>query len=219
MKISVPSRMWQPGARRDRTQMLTYCFCFRLEPADETRRTDSGISAAEKRRRRRCGGNRRSGGCDRNPGTACSARAVHASAVLCRAAIVGTADRFCIGPSDRHAVRRPAVRGRCDPVRRHRFRAGNWLRETATAGAARANACPHALNKEMMMSSDLSHGLHSNVLEMLFLSARTHNAWKPAPVADETLKKLYDLLKMAPTSANCSLGGSYSCVAPRARKS
>jgi len=58
----------------------------------------------------------------------------------------------------------------------------------------------------MMMSSDLSHGLHSNVLEMLFLSARTHNAWKPAPVADETLKKLYDLLKMAPTSANCSPG-------------
>ena len=120
MKISVPSRMWQPGARRDRTQMLTYCFCFRLEPADETRRTDSGISAAEKRRRRRCGGNRRSGGCDRNPGTACSDGAVHASGVS-RAALVGAADRFCIGSSDRHAVRRPAVLGRCDPVRWHRF--------------------------------------------------------------------------------------------------
>jgi 3-hydroxypropanoate dehydrogenase len=67
-------------------------------------------------------------------------------------------------------------------------------------------ACPRALNKEMTMSSDLSDVLHSHALETLFLSARTHNAWKPAPLADETLKKLYDLLRMAPTSANCSPG-------------
>jgi 3-hydroxypropanoate dehydrogenase len=58
----------------------------------------------------------------------------------------------------------------------------------------------------MTMPSDLSDVLHSHALETLFLSARTHNTWKPAPVADKTLKQLYDLLKMAPTSANCSPG-------------
>jgi 3-hydroxypropanoate dehydrogenase len=79
------------------------------------------------------------------------------------------------------------------------------------SGNGDCRRCPHqarprALNKEMTMSSDLSDVLHSHALETLFLSARTHNAWKPAPLADETLKKLYDLLRMAPTSANCSPG-------------
>jgi 3-hydroxypropanoate dehydrogenase len=34
--------------------------------------------------------------------------------------------------------------------------------------------------------------------------ARTHFKWKPEPVSDATLYELYDLLKMGPTSANCS---------------
>ncbi len=38
----------------------------------------------------------------------------------------------------------------------------------------------------------------------LFADARTHNQWQPEPVSDETLHELYDLLKMGPTSANCS---------------
>jgi len=38
----------------------------------------------------------------------------------------------------------------------------------------------------------------------LFTDARTHNQWKPEPVSDETLRELYDLLKMGPTSANTS---------------
>ncbi len=38
----------------------------------------------------------------------------------------------------------------------------------------------------------------------LFTEARTHNKWKPEPVSDATLQELYDLLKMGPTSANCS---------------
>jgi 3-hydroxypropanoate dehydrogenase len=38
----------------------------------------------------------------------------------------------------------------------------------------------------------------------LFLNARTHNKWAETPVSDETLRELYALLEMGPTSANCS---------------
>jgi 3-hydroxypropanoate dehydrogenase len=43
-------------------------------------------------------------------------------------------------------------------------------------------------------------------LATLFTDARTHNGWDEKPVSDTTLIELYDLLKMAPTSANCSPG-------------
>lgn len=46
--------------------------------------------------------------------------------------------------------------------------------------------------------------LDDNALEQLFLKARTHNAWQDRPVPQELLQRLYDLVKMAPTSANCS---------------
>jgi 3-hydroxypropanoate dehydrogenase len=46
--------------------------------------------------------------------------------------------------------------------------------------------------------------LDINALEQLFLKARTHNAWQDRPVPQELLQRLYDLVKMAPTSANCS---------------
>jgi 3-hydroxypropanoate dehydrogenase len=39
--------------------------------------------------------------------------------------------------------------------------------------------------------------------KQLFTEARTHNGWLPEPVNDETLKKVYDLMKFGPTSANC----------------
>lgn len=41
-------------------------------------------------------------------------------------------------------------------------------------------------------------------LDQLFLAARTQNKWLDRPVAEEKIHELYDLLKMAPTSANCS---------------
>jgi 3-hydroxypropanoate dehydrogenase len=43
-------------------------------------------------------------------------------------------------------------------------------------------------------------------LDALFRKARTHNGWLDRPVGDEQLRALYDLLKMAPTSANCQPG-------------
>jgi 3-hydroxypropanoate dehydrogenase len=39
---------------------------------------------------------------------------------------------------------------------------------------------------------------------LLFTEARTHNHFKPEPIADAVLRELYDLMKFPPTSANCS---------------
>jgi 3-hydroxypropanoate dehydrogenase len=39
-------------------------------------------------------------------------------------------------------------------------------------------------------------------LDRLFLEARTQNGWLPTPVSDETLRRIYDIAKMGPTSAN-----------------
>lgn len=38
--------------------------------------------------------------------------------------------------------------------------------------------------------------------EQLFDDARTHNAWLDQPIADDTLRRLYDLVKWGPTSVN-----------------
>ncbi|MEQ6290125.1 malonic semialdehyde reductase [Vogesella sp. GCM10023246] len=41
-------------------------------------------------------------------------------------------------------------------------------------------------------------------LAQLFTDARTHTHWQERKVSETTLHELFDLLKMAPTSANCS---------------
>jgi 3-hydroxypropanoate dehydrogenase len=41
-------------------------------------------------------------------------------------------------------------------------------------------------------------------LDLIFNKARTQNSWHPQAVAEELLKRVYDLTKMGPTSANCS---------------
>ncbi len=41
-----------------------------------------------------------------------------------------------------------------------------------------------------------------SVLDQLFRHARSHNGWLPQPVADATLRELYDLMKLCPTSVN-----------------
>ena len=40
--------------------------------------------------------------------------------------------------------------------------------------------------------------------EDLFDNARTHNGFRAEPVPEATLRRLYDLMKWGPTSANCS---------------
>ncbi|MBM9403508.1 malonic semialdehyde reductase [Gluconacetobacter azotocaptans] len=41
-------------------------------------------------------------------------------------------------------------------------------------------------------------------LDLLFRTARTPQAWRDAPVSDDTLRQLYDLVRLGPTSGNCS---------------
>jgi len=46
--------------------------------------------------------------------------------------------------------------------------------------------------------------LDEQAIAQLFKSARTHSAWQETPVADETLVGIVELMKLGPTSANCS---------------
>src|SRR5579862_4801660 len=46
--------------------------------------------------------------------------------------------------------------------------------------------------------------IDDSALDTLFREARTYAKWQPRPVADQTLRDLYDLLKWAPTSANAA---------------
>ncbi len=48
--------------------------------------------------------------------------------------------------------------------------------------------------------------LDQAALDILFNTARSHRDWKDAAVGEDQLRAVYDLLKMAPTSANCSPG-------------
>lgn len=50
----------------------------------------------------------------------------------------------------------------------------------------------------------MSTPIASTALEQLFHNARTHSHWQNRPVSDELMRQLYDLLKLCPTSANCS---------------
>ena len=50
----------------------------------------------------------------------------------------------------------------------------------------------------------MSEAVNQSALNSLFTTARTHNGWLARSVSDDTLREIYDLLKMGPTSANCS---------------
>jgi 3-hydroxypropanoate dehydrogenase len=46
--------------------------------------------------------------------------------------------------------------------------------------------------------------LDASSLDRLFREARTHGSWLERPVSDEQLRRIYDLMKWGPTSANSS---------------
>lgn len=46
--------------------------------------------------------------------------------------------------------------------------------------------------------------LTEQAMKLLFTEARTHGAWQEKAVDDGLLKKIHDLMKFGPTSANCS---------------
>jgi 3-hydroxypropanoate dehydrogenase len=50
----------------------------------------------------------------------------------------------------------------------------------------------------------MSRILDDTALDAIFRGARTHTAWQEKPVGDTLLQAVWELAKMAPTSANCS---------------
>src|SRR6195256_6765530 len=48
----------------------------------------------------------------------------------------------------------------------------------------------------------MSNVTSDDSLDLIFRNARTHNAWLNKPVDDALLRRVYDLAKMGPTSAN-----------------
>jgi 3-hydroxypropanoate dehydrogenase len=48
------------------------------------------------------------------------------------------------------------------------------------------------------------HAISDEALDQLFRAARSHNKWQAKPVSETLLRAVYDLLRMGPTSANCS---------------
>src|ERR1700693_3673043 len=52
--------------------------------------------------------------------------------------------------------------------------------------------------------SNMGQTIDDSALDKLFREARTYRTWQSSPVADQTLRNLYDLLKWAPTSANAA---------------
>ena len=60
--------------------------------------------------------------------------------------------------------------------------------------------------------------LDTAALEQLFLAARTHGKWLHRDVPDTLLVRLVDLVKMGPTSANCSPARFVFVRSPEAKK-
>src|SRR6266542_2434611 len=50
----------------------------------------------------------------------------------------------------------------------------------------------------------MTNMLGDEALDQLFRKARTHSTWLEKPVTDDTLRQLYDVMKLGPTSANGS---------------
>jgi 3-hydroxypropanoate dehydrogenase len=64
----------------------------------------------------------------------------------------------------------------------------------------------------------LSGRLPDPCLDQLFREARTHNAWQDRDVPDELLHQVVDLLKLGPTSANCSPARFVFVKSPEAKE-
>lgn len=60
--------------------------------------------------------------------------------------------------------------------------------------------------------------LNDEALDTLFRNARTHNAWQDRKLDEATLRKLYNLVKMGPTSANCQPARFLFVRSPEAKK-
>jgi 3-hydroxypropanoate dehydrogenase len=64
----------------------------------------------------------------------------------------------------------------------------------------------------------MAEPLEATALGVLFEQARTHGKWLDRPVPDETLARIYELLRLGPTSANCSAGRFVFLRTPAAKE-
>lgn len=62
-----------------------------------------------------------------------------------------------------------------------------------------------------------THRLDAAALDILFLKARSYNAWLPSPVNVAMLRRIWDLARMGPTSANISPARMVWCVSDEAK--
>jgi 3-hydroxypropanoate dehydrogenase len=66
----------------------------------------------------------------------------------------------------------------------------------------------HSTHKEQLLTTlenqtiSSASQLDEAALDLLFREARSFSFWQPRPVEDSVIRKLYDLLKFGPTSAN-----------------
>jgi 3-hydroxypropanoate dehydrogenase len=65
----------------------------------------------------------------------------------------------------------------------------------------------------------MSESISQSARDSLFTHARTHNGWLDKPVSDSLLHEIYDLMKMGPTSANCSPRADPFVRTPEGRRS
>ena len=63
----------------------------------------------------------------------------------------------------------------------------------------------------------MAEALDRQALDQLFCKARTHYDWDETPLDAALLHRLHDLLKMGPTSANCSPARFVFCASREAR--
>lgn len=59
--------------------------------------------------------------------------------------------------------------------------------------------------------------LNDAALDQLFREARSYNAWLERDVSDDQIRAIYDLMKMAPTSANQQPARLVWCKSPQAK--
>lgn len=60
-----------------------------------------------------------------------------------------------------------------------------------------SRALPH------VAATDAPPAVGEAALDALFRAARSHSSWQPRSVTDEQLRKIWELVKWGPTSANC----------------
>jgi 3-hydroxypropanoate dehydrogenase len=75
-----------------------------------------------------------------------------------------------------------------------------------------------ASSAETKNDSLVANSISEADLDQLFRKARTHNGWLPKPVSVDLLRKVYDLARLGPTSANQSPARFVFVTTPQAKE-